>query len=126
MLHGNTAFMKGGRRSSTWKSTSSKWNSGSTKTIRVPAVLVSRILEYAEWLDQQRKSSLAQDTQGDFSCDVVLKAIDEYVEWRRYCRHPNQYSTKLNMNARTWDELRKFRAMVKKGDRGTFLTGGLS
>ena len=80
--------MKGGRRSSTWEGISSKWNSGSTKTIRVPAVLVSRILEYARWLDRRNKSSLAQDTQGDFSCDVVLKAIDEYVEWRRYLPAP--------------------------------------
>ncbi len=37
--------MKGGRRSSTWKNPCSKWNSGSTQTIRVPAALVSQILE---------------------------------------------------------------------------------
>jgi hypothetical protein len=108
--------MKGGRRSSTWENISSKWNSGSTQTIRVPAALVSQILEYARWLDQHNKSSLAQGTQGDFSCDVILQAIDKYIEWRRDRQHPNQYST--NTNARTWDELRKFRAMVASGEIG--------
>jgi hypothetical protein len=107
--------MKGGRRSSTWENVSSKWSSGDTRTIRVPTELVSEILEYARWLDQHVKSSLAQGTQGDFSCNVVLQAIDKYVEWRRDRIHPNQYYSKLNMNAHTWDELRKFRAMVEGG-----------
>jgi hypothetical protein len=111
--------MKGGRRSSTWENVSSKWNSGDTRTIRVPAELVSEILEYARWLDQHRKSSLAQDTQGDFSCNVVLQAIDKYIEWRRDRIHPTQYYSKLNMNARTWDEFRKFRAMVEGASIGT-------
>ena len=75
--------MKGGRRSSTWENISSKWNSSTTQTIRVPAALVSQILEYAGWLDRCNKSSLAQDMQGDFSCDVILQAIDKYIEWRR-------------------------------------------
>lgn len=107
--------MKGGRRKTTWENTSNKWNSGSTQTIRVPAALVSQMLEYARWLDQHSKSSLARHSQGDFSCNVVLQAIEKYIEWRRDRQHPNQYSRKLNMNARTWDELRKFKKMVETG-----------
>jgi hypothetical protein len=111
--------MKGGRRSSTWENVSSKWSSGDTRTIRVPTELVSEILEYARWLDQHVKSSLAQGTQGDFSCNVVLQAIDKYIEWRRDRKQPNQHSREVNINVRTWDELRKFRAMVASGDMGT-------
>jgi len=109
--------MKGGRTSGTWES-SSKWQHGETKIIRVPAALVPEILDYARWLDRNR-SLFAQSQQGDFSCHLISQAIDKYIEWRRDHRHPNQYYSKLNMNARTWDELRKFRAMVASGDIGT-------
>jgi hypothetical protein len=117
LLHVNAAYMKGGKTSGTWKS-GSKWQHGQTQVIRVPAVLVTEILEYAKWLDEHSKSSLAQNSQGDFSCNLILQAIDGYIEWRRDRQHPNQYSTKLNINARTWDELRKFRAMVESGEIG--------
>ncbi len=118
MYNGNTGFMKGGRRSSTWGNTSSKWNSRDTKAIRVPAALVPEILDYAVWLDQHSKSSLAQDAKGDFSCNFILQAIDKYIEWKRQSYHPNQHSRELDINTRAWDELRKFRGVVEKGEIG--------
>lgn len=105
--------MKGGKTAGTWES-SSKWQHGETKTIRVPAALIPEILDYARWLDRNR-SSLAQETKGDFSCNLILQAIDKYIDWRRDHKHPSQYSRKVNINVRTWDELRKFRAMVEGG-----------
>mgnify|MGYP003622950730 CR=1 FL=1 len=105
------------RNNTTW---TPAWNHGKTQVIRVPAVLVPGILEYARWLDEHSKYSFAQSALGDFSCNLILQAIDEYIEWRRDRQHPNQYSTKLNTNARTWDELRKFRAMVESGDMTSF------
>jgi hypothetical protein len=104
--------MKGGKTSGTWKS-DSKWQHGQTQVIRVPALLVTEILKYAEWLDEHSKFSLAQNSQGNFSCDLILKAIDKYIKWRQYHHHPNQHSRKLNTSTRTWDELRKFRTMVE-------------
>ncbi|WP_029637097.1 hypothetical protein [[Scytonema hofmanni] UTEX B 1581] len=109
--------MKGGRTSGTWKS-SSKWQHGETQTIRVPAALIPGILDYAVWLDEQNKSSFAQDAKGDFSCNLILQAIDKYIEWKRQSYHPNQHSRELNINTRAWDELRKFRAAVERGDMG--------
>jgi hypothetical protein len=73
----------------------------------VPQALAPKILDYARALDS-----------GEIQ-NPVLQAIDEYIDWRRDRQHPNQYSTKLNMNARTWDELRKFRAMVEEASIGT-------
>jgi hypothetical protein len=93
-----------GINSTTW---TPAWNHGKTQVIRVPIALTPKILEYARKLDSGKIEN------------PVLQAIDEYVEWRRSRQHPNQYSTKLNMNARTWDELRKFRVMVEEGDMGT-------
>lgn len=75
--------------------------------IRVPIALAPKILEYAKALDS-----------GEIE-NPVLQALDKYIDWRRDRRHPNQYSRKLNINARTWDELRKFRAMVERGDMET-------
>jgi hypothetical protein len=93
------------------------WNHGKTQVIRVPITLVPRILQYAKWLDRN-VSLIAEDRRGDFSCDVMLQAIDKYIEWKRQNYHPNQHSKELDINTRPWDELRKFRAMVEKGDTG--------
>jgi hypothetical protein len=48
----------------------------------------------------------------------VLQAIDKYIEWKQQNYHPNQNSRELNLNTRAWDELRKFKAMVERGDKG--------
>ncbi|MBW4480488.1 MAG: hypothetical protein KME54_27540 [Tolypothrix brevis GSE-NOS-MK-07-07A] len=89
------------------------WHHGITKTIRVPIALADQILEYAKWLDSHEKSPDAKT--GDF---VVLQTIDKYIKWRRCHRHSNQHFKKMDTSTRAWDELRKFRAMVERGDVG--------
>lgn len=110
--------MKGGKTSGTWE-TGSKWQHLETKTIRVPSALVLKILEYARWLDEHSKSSLRHQSRADFSCYLILQAIDKYIECKRSTYHPNQNSRELDINTRAWDELRKFKAMVERGDIGT-------
>ncbi len=91
------------------------WNHGKTQIIRVPIALVDRILDYARALDTHEKSSDAKTE--DF---IVLSAIDRYIKWRRRSYyHANKYAKEPNVNSRAWDELRKFRAMVERGDMGT-------
>jgi hypothetical protein len=110
--------MKGGRTSGTWE-IFSKWQHRETKTIRVPAALVPEILDYARWLDEHDESSFRHQARADFSCNLILQAIDKYIEWKRQSYHPNQHSKELDINTRAWDELRKFRAAVERGDMGT-------
>jgi hypothetical protein len=97
--------MKGGRTSGTWE-TGGKWQHGKTQVIRVPRALAPQILEYARALDSGEVEN------------SVLQAIDEYIEWKQQNYHPNQNSRELNLNTRAWDELRKFKAMVERGDKG--------
>jgi len=61
-----------GRNNTTW---TPAWNHGKTQVIRVPAALIPEILDYARWLDRNR-SLIAKDKRGDFSCNVVLQAIN--------------------------------------------------
>ncbi|MGI8500147.1 MAG: hypothetical protein ACR2LR_03290 [Hassallia sp.] len=89
------------KNDTTWQPT---WKHGKTQTIRVPIALVPKILEYARALDSLHV------------IDTVLGAIDEYIELRcQQGHHPNQHSRETNINARTWDELRRFRSLVEKG-----------
>ncbi|WP_193196407.1 hypothetical protein [Nostoc sp. MG11] len=81
------------------------WNHGKTQTIRVPITLAAKILEYARAID----SGLELDQQ------LILRAIDQFVEMRIAEFHPNQYSRTGSTNSRRWDELRKFRDVVAHG-----------
>lgn len=92
-----------GRTKTTWEKGSS-WQSGETKVIRVPVAIADEVLAYARSLDQR-----------DFTNHqhLVLTAIDRYIEDKRQNYHPNQYSKKLDITTRPWDELRKFTEKVK-------------
>jgi hypothetical protein len=102
---------RNGINATTWQPA---WHHGTTKTIRVPIALADQILEYAKWLDTHEKSSDAKTGKV-----VVLQAIDKYIKWKRSNYRPNQHSKKIDTSTRAWDELRKFRSMVEKGDIGT-------
>jgi hypothetical protein len=98
---------KGGHTTGTWGSGSS-WQSGSTKTIRVPIALEAQIMEYARAIDSGIGVSHVN------TGDLILKAIDSYTKIRRKGYRPNQYSKKPDITSRTWDELRKFQRMVQE------------
>jgi acyl-CoA hydrolase len=72
-------------------------------------------MDYARELDQgidRRMNISIAVTQGNRQ-KIVLEAIAAYIAFRREKRHPNQHSKELDTQARTWDELRKFEAIVK-------------
>lgn len=92
---------KGGQTATSWQSS---WRSGATTTVRVPIALVPQILKYARELD----TGVSQGNE-----EIVLNAIDQYIEWKRKNYHPNQNSRELDINTRAWDELRKFRRLVE-------------
>ncbi len=91
------------KNNTTW---TAGWKHGKTQVIRVPHALAPKILEYARALDSEQLEN------------AVLQTIDKYIEWKRSHYHPNQYSRKMDINTRAWDEFRKFRAMVEKGGMG--------
>ncbi|MBD2365177.1 hypothetical protein H6G36_29170 [Anabaena minutissima FACHB-250] len=98
---------KGGRTSTTWTSGSS-WQSGETKTVRIPIALEAKIMAYARALDSG-EAVLHGNSQ-----EIILSAIAAYIELRKSSRHNNQFNQgrELDTNVRTWDELRKFKQMV--------------
>ncbi|MBN3897341.1 MAG: hypothetical protein HWQ41_19295 [Nostoc sp. NOS(2021)] len=96
---------KGGRTSTTWEK-GSKWNQGKTQTIRVPIAITKQILQYAHTID----SGIEPDQQ------LILRAIDSFVESRVGEFHPNQHSRIASTNSRRWDELRRFRNAIASGD----------
>ncbi|WP_414546511.1 hypothetical protein [Nostoc sp. CCY0012] len=98
--------MSKGGRTATTKAKGSNWHSGATTTVRVPIALVPQILEYARNLDAG--IALLHGNQ-----EIILNAIDQYIEMKRENYHPNQNSRELNINTRPWDELRKFRHLVE-------------
>ena len=98
--------MKGGRTKTTWEG---GWNSGKTKTIRVPEALAESVLEYARKLDAD---CLVTGNTADEQ-EIIVKAIAAYIELKRQSYHPNQHSQALDINTRPWDEMRKFRAIVQ-------------
>ena len=95
------------------------WNNGKTKTIRVPVALAEQILEYAYAVD----SGHVMDQQ------MILRAIDSFVESRIAEFHPNQHSRSGSVTSRRWDELRRFRhaiATSHAADGLTFQSPGVS
>lgn len=103
-------MLNGGINNTSWQPA---WNHGKTQTIRVPIALAPKILDYARALDTH---VLLPDNVGDIVNQLlILQAIDNYIEWKRENYHPNQNSRELDINTRSWDELRKFRFQVDKG-----------
>lgn len=110
LLHGNVGFYFmagiGGRTSTTWAAGGS-WNSGKTKTVRIPEALENQIMAYARAIDSD--NGLLHGNEAE----VILNAIAKYIEYKRQNYHPNQNSKQLDPTTRSWDELRKFADMVK-------------
>ncbi|MEH1954723.1 hypothetical protein [Nostoc sp.] len=98
---------KGGHTTGTWGSGSS-WQSGPTKTIRVPIALEAEIMKYARAIDSDIGVSHVN------TAEVILKAIESYVEFRKQHHHPNQHSSKPEISSRPWDELRRFQKLVQE------------
>ncbi|MBD2354755.1 hypothetical protein H6G41_08950 [Tolypothrix sp. FACHB-123] len=96
------------RNQTTWES-GSTWNHGETTTIRVPIALVPEVKRYARAIDSDFRS--VSQRVGDAS--LVLQAIEAYIQYKRTKHHPNQHSRELDINTRAWDELRKFRQLLK-------------
>ncbi|MDZ8067768.1 MAG: hypothetical protein RMY64_19450 [Nostoc sp. DedQUE08] len=92
-------MLKPGKNRTSWQPA---WNHGKTQSIRVPVALAEEILEYAYAID----SGLVMDRQ------MILRAIDSFVENRIAEFHPNQHSRTGSTNSRRWDELRKFRTAI--------------
>lgn len=97
---------KGGRRKTTWRSS---WNSGETKLVRIPVALEPIVMDYAKSVD----NNMVNIPQRAGDASFILEAIEAYIKYRRTIRHPNQHSKDVDVNARTWDELRKFRQLLK-------------
>lgn len=101
---------KGGRTSTTWDG--GTWRAGKTKVIRIPEALEAQVMAYARHLDSDNAvlhGNVAVDEQ-----QIILNAIANYTRLRAARRHNNQHSKQLDTAARTWDELRKFAALVEK------------
>jgi hypothetical protein len=98
---------KGGHTAGTWAS-GSTWQSGPTKTIRVPIALEAEIMEYARAIDSGIGVSHVN------TAEVILKAIESYIEFRQLHHHPNQHSSKPEISSRAWDELRRFQKLVQQ------------
>lgn len=101
-----------GKNQTSWQPA---WNNGKTRTIRVPVVLAEQILEYAYAID----SGLVMDRQ------MILRAIDSFVESRIGQFHPNQYSRNGSTTTRRWDELRRFRSAIARSEL-TFQSPGVT
>jgi hypothetical protein len=114
-------MLKTGRNSTTW---TPKWKHGETKTIRVPVALADEILDYAKSLDKVGQSVEKQDLLKIYQ-EVILKAIDTYIDYKGKNYHPNQNSKELNINTRSWDELRKF-ALLMENDPKSLLTPSIN
>lgn len=97
---------KGGRTSTTWE-TGSRWK-GETKTARIPVDHESKIMDYARELDANDGDVVTLQAQ------LILEAIDQYIELKRENYHANQHSKELNIGTRPWDELRKFKKMLQE------------
>ncbi|WP_190240913.1 hypothetical protein [Nostoc sp. 'Peltigera membranacea cyanobiont' 210A] len=91
-----------GKNQTSWQPA---WNNGKTRTIRVPVVLAEQILEYAYAVD----SGHVMDQQ------MILRAIDSFVETRIAEFHPNQHGRTGSTTSRRWDELRRFRSAIASG-----------
>ncbi|MBD2202746.1 hypothetical protein H6G33_17865 [Calothrix sp. FACHB-1219] len=100
---------KGGRRKTSW---SSGWNSGKTKLVRIPIALEFKVMEYAKSIDAPN-DKLVDVPQRAGDASLILEVIEKYIEYKRTKHHPNQHSKELDINTRAWDELRKFRQLVK-------------
>ncbi|QSJ17678.1 hypothetical protein JYQ62_02025 [Nostoc sp. UHCC 0702] len=102
---------KGGTTSTTWTSGSS-WQSGDTKVIRVPVAIADEVMRCARLIDAGNVV-LHGNTANEW--EIILGAIAAYIELRRGSRHANQHTKdkEFDISARTWDELRIFRAMVQ-------------
>ncbi|AFY34881.1 hypothetical protein [Calothrix sp. PCC 7507] len=103
---------KGGHTSGTWTNAST-WQSGPTKTIRVPIALEQQIMAYARAIDSESasKPSIPQ-REGDIFLQFTLGVIDRYINWRQKNYRSTQNSRKPDLTARTWDELRKLRKLL--------------
>ncbi|WP_229551239.1 hypothetical protein [Nostoc sp. CHAB 5836] len=116
---------KGGRTRTTWGQ-GSVWRSREFKTIRVPVALADEIMEYAKALDAGIAVSHGN------TAEIILDAIEGYIEYKRLNYHPNQNSKQLDTSTRAWDELRKFQTLVQEnpatlgiGDTCRSHSGGL-
>ncbi|MFN6527372.1 hypothetical protein [Nostoc sp. ChiSLP03a] len=109
-------MLKPGKNRTSWQPA---WNHGKTQSIRVPIALAEQILEYAYAVD----SGHVMDQQ------LILRAIDSFVEERIAEFHPNQYSRTGSTTSRRWDELRRFRsaiALSHAADESTFQSPGVT
>ncbi|OUL36364.1 hypothetical protein BV372_08070 [Nostoc sp. T09] len=105
-----------GRTKTTWNSGSS-WNSGKTTTVRVPIALKGKVEAYARAIDNDIFRSIPQ-REGDIF--LIIEAIEKYIEWKRANYHPNQNSRELDISTRAWDELRKFKKLLKENPQVLF------
>ncbi len=98
---------RGGRTSTTMAGT---WNMGETTTIRIPKALKDELMAYARARDAGECL-----LQGNNS-EIILNAIAQYIEIRKRDRHNNQHNKdkELNLEARTWDELRRFAKLAQE------------
>lgn len=97
---------KGGKRSTSFQP---KWNLGETKLIRVPIVILDKIINHAKFLDNGK----------DYEREIILTAIDQYITSQLTQSGGNQHKKKGEManieNSRDWTHLSKFRKAVEKG-----------
>lgn len=104
---------KGGRTSTTW-TTGSSWRTDGgkrMKTIRVPEAIADQVMRCAREIDADNAVSHGNTADEQ---EVILNAIAKYIIFKRRNYHANQHSKKLNTETRPWDEMRRFRDMVRQ------------
>lgn len=97
------------RTSTTWEA-GSTWRTGKTKTIRVPEAIADEVMRCAREIDAGNAvlhGNIANEEE------IILNAIANYIILRGNSRHPNQHGKSVDVSTRTWDELRKFAAIVE-------------
>ncbi|MBE9004939.1 hypothetical protein IQ259_07795 [Fortiea sp. LEGE XX443] len=80
-------------------------------TISLLEAIADEVMVYARQLDAG--NAFQQGNTADKQ-DVIINAIAAYIVLRGSGRHANQHGKTVDVSERTWDELRKFAAMVEQ------------
>lgn len=82
----------------------STWQNLPTALIRVPSILIDRILNYAHTVDNGE----------DYECQVILTALERFIESERNRpRKGNQHGNEFKTTGRDWTKLNEFEEWVK-------------
>lgn len=93
---------KGGIRSTSFKPT---WNTGKTKLVRLPELSA----------DEHVNNARTDDNGGNYKVDIILEAINKFIESQRGRAGGNQHKPagELNLGSVHWRKLNEFRKWIE-------------